>query len=118
MRWVLFSTGLVGAASVIFLHTTGKPELGQGASRLYSLSLGIAGVLLAIGALFRSPVGWYAAAGLVAATAFETTIRWRAIQGYEGRYRAIWAVYGVANLALLAYLITASGRRLFGLDPR
>jgi hypothetical protein len=117
MRWVLVLVGVIVASSVIFLHLAGKRDLGEGFSRLYSLFLGVLSVLLAIGALFQSPIGWYAGAGLAIATALETAVRWQTVRGYEATYRAIWAAFVMANVALLAYLVTNNGRLMFGLDP-
>ena len=59
LRWALFSAALLEAGTAVYVDLIHPERLGRGRQRLEFLAIGVASLLLALGALYQLPLGWF-----------------------------------------------------------
>jgi hypothetical protein len=117
LRWLLLVCfGLVGVAAA-YLHVVAHPTLGRGLNRALGVGLGVLAVWAVVGLALRASLGWYAAIGLSAYSVIEGGVAFGRGPATRprGALAVITAAFALLNLALIAFLLSTSGRVLFGL---
>jgi hypothetical protein len=120
VRWIVILTGAATIASLLFLDLARKPPLFIGPRYIAGKAvMSIVAVLMSIGALLRSPIGWY---GALAFSGFNLVDIVLALREYPPSHdlaanRRTALLFGATLVAFLLCLWTPSARLAFDVLP-
>ena len=118
LRWVLFSAALLEAGTAVYVDLIHPERLGRGRQRLEFLAIGVASLLLALGALYQLPLGWFAGLALAAYNVVETIVRWRIYMRGDDAHPTATPVFVLVNVLVICLLLAPLGRAAFGFSAR
>jgi hypothetical protein len=117
-RWALFSAALFEAGTAVYVDLVHAERLGRGQQRIEFLAIGIASLLLAVGAWYQVSVGWFAGLALAAYNVVETTLRWRTYMRGDDAHPTVILVFLFVNVLVIGLLVAPLGRGAFGVSAR
>jgi len=119
LRWALFGYGALVAAATIYVRLRGYRRWPHGAD-IVGVGVGVAAICLAVGALYRHPIGWIAGLVLALFTLLEPVLP---LPDRPAGWTVDWSraanVVSVSlHVALLVLLVSSLGRHIFRLGLR
>jgi hypothetical protein len=120
LRWIVILSGTTVIASLLFLELARKPPLFFGPRYIAGkAAMSIVAALMSIGALLRSPIGWY---GALAFSGYNLVDIIPALREFPPGHdlaasRRTALMFGATLVAFLLCLWTPSARLAFGVLP-